>query len=753
MAKNLTLNKKISLLATGVLACALVGTAALVTNNASAEESGAVTLSDELAKITTLADLDDSALTFYTANSWAGYGRFAVNDPEHTADHPQVYINGQMCVNVSDYELVHFRGGKDAVHTVGIWDDTANRIASIAYTAPVTGTVTMPATALSVVAANSVATKSETYNGSLGMCIVKGNKVVNPDDSDWTYYEAGQSYTVAEQTFEVIAGESVYIHFYSKKADTSVSNMSFVSFQYDPSFSIEESPLHKFGHAAKINLDANNALVNDVKITDDDATTYPFSYMYRMTGGSTSGFAGREQATQVMEMTRAGVGFDPNQKWLCANETYSAFMPTGQILSVACAPDPNNVILGFTSPYDGALTISNVAFKYNTYPNAKNNYTFLGNHDGKAFKGYAFRVLLNGKQVWPVDSAWDMSLAELYTTATDGYAVGDLIADQKTDDIEDIYVKKYDQIYFEITRADLKSSQNHEVVDFDPIFTIDTSADMSNYVSYTTASDYFDITNTNAAENLLSYWSVDVSEGLYQNAVYELMGDANYATIAYSSGILEDHPTEINWNGFSVSQLKDAALAYRVPATGNLTISGESCFRGDNMALWEYFEIINSGNLIETDGVRIRIEVNGKRVWPTDSAWETYRPIASVNKGVFHFEDVTIGVQEGDQVMIRVNCGEAALYDAFNFNPAFGLKETDSPMQNPPITVQDPEDEPIDTGNSGNENSSTTDNSASNSGSAEPKKKGCISTLTGGVATITMTMGLAFVTLLKKRKE
>ncbi len=758
MAKNSSLKKQISCLVAGGLICSLMGIG-IITTASAAENKNVTTLSGELAKITSVDNMADGAITFYTANSWAGYTRMRVDDSaDNQYQHPQVYINDIVHNNPSDYELVNFRGGEGAVHTIGVWDEPVNRVVSLAYTATETGTVIMPRTSLNVISASSSPILQETYNGNLGMYITKSEATVKPEDSVWTYYEAGDLYSIEEQSFEMAAGEKIYIHFYSSKVDVSVSEMSFVSFQYNPSFVMQGLPesVHAFNHGLKVNLDENNALINNVVITEDDESTYPFSYLYRMTGGSASGFTGQEASTQVMEMTRGGMGVDPSQTWLCANDSYSAFMPSGQIVTVAVSPDPNNVILGFTSPYDGALTISDIAFKYNEYPNAKNGYTFYGGTIGQAFKGYAFRVLLNGKTVWPVEGGWDRSLAKLYETATDGYAAGDLIATQSTSNIQNILVKKYDQVYFEITRADFNSPQNCDILDFNPTFSVDTEADMSNYVSYTTASDYFDIANYNEETALISYWSVDTSAGLYDKAVYNLMGDVNYATLAFTSGILDDYIAEVGWNYFRPEETRDAAIAYLVPASGNLTISAESVFRGGNIALWEYFDIINNGNLLESDGIRMRIEVNGERVWPTNKAWETYRP-TSANKGVFNFEDVTIGVQEGDQVMIRVNCVEAGLYDGFNFNPVFGLKETDTPMDNPDITVADPVDEDIsgnDSSNSGNGNNNNNNSDTSNNNGGEQSGcKGCNGSLASGGTIGMLGIGIALVRLLKKRKE
>ena len=72
----------------------------------------------------------------------------------------------------------------------------------------------------------------------------------------------------------------------------------------------------------------------------------------------------------------------------------------------------------------------------------------------------------------------DKSLANLYQSATDGYAVGDLIKSQRTNDISGIKVKKYDQVYFELTRVDLNTTEDCDTIEFNPTFTVDTTADM-----------------------------------------------------------------------------------------------------------------------------------------------------------------------------------------------------------------------------------------------------------------------------------
>lgn len=87
----------------------------------------------------------------------------------------------------------------------------------------------------------------------------------------------------------------------------------------------------------------------------------------------------------------------------------------------------------------------------------------------------------------------------------------------------------------------------------------------------------------------------------------------------------------------------------------------------------------------------MRVEINGQRVWPLDSVWKEYKPTEE-NRGVFDFQDLTFGVNEGDKVVIRINCGGDDGYDGLNFNPVFALAETETPVSNPAVTVSDPLD-------------------------------------------------------------
>ena len=105
------------------------------------------------------------------------------------------------------------------------------------------------------------------------------------------------------------AGDILYLSFFSDRISAAETNLSYVSFIYNPSFVYAQtnplvpSTVHEFSHAGKLVKNAEGELINDVKIADDDAATYPFSYLYRTTAGSASGYPGTEDSTGILEMS------------------------------------------------------------------------------------------------------------------------------------------------------------------------------------------------------------------------------------------------------------------------------------------------------------------------------------------------------------------------------------------------------------------------------------------------------------------
>ena len=655
-------------------------------------------LSEEIAKLTSIDSLDESPIGLYASVYWCGpYLQWTYQSLDGSADvgianYSKIQVSDSLSITPSGatagINSVFSYTGNHSVGAAGCGD--ADRTWAISWTAPKTGVVTVKSGNLTI--------KGATNASDLSIGFSKGARThIKPDDAslNWVNYPAtvGETYPIADSSFSVSKGETVFINLYAKtKGELGNESEKSVSFSYDPVFSFTPAPenLHTYNHVQKLTKDENGALINNATITLDDDTTYPFSYLYRSTFGSEYGIAGQEHAMPVGEMVKAGVSIDPTGLRLFAPETYSGFLETGTIVNVSRSPDPMNVILGFTAPYEGELTISDLFFNYGIYPNKTNGYKDVnGRVHNTAYKGVAFRVLLNGKQVWPKDGGWDKSLAKLYESETDGYAVGDLIKSQRTYDLSGIKVKKLDKVYLELTRADLSTTEDCDTIEFNPTFTIDTNADTSDYVLYTTASDYFDITNSNDAESLISYWSINTKEGLYDRAVYSIMEAVDYSLLTYTSDILEDDASDIGWNYVRPKVGEDCAIGYFVPESGNLTISAETIFRGGNIALWEVYDLLSKGMQISTDGVKMRIEINGKRVWPVNSAWQEYTPKGELDingLGVFNFEPVVLGVTAGDSVLIRFNAGESHLYDGFNFNPIFGLEQTQNPITNPTVT-------------------------------------------------------------------
>ena len=697
----------------------------------------------------------ENVFSFYAAVYWCGpYVQWNYADLDGMADvgvvnYSQIQPNSAIAVvpsgaSAGTNSCFSYTGS----HSVGRaeQDSTVDRTWAIGWTAPKSGTVTIEETTLTV---------TNGFNANLSMGFSKGAETrqkIEPTDASlgWNLYEVGETYTIPAQTFSIAQGEVISITLYaaaSEGVDDIVER--WVAFDYDPTFIFEPTPetMHVYNHMQKLSKDEDGALENNVRITLDDETTYPFSYLYRSTAGADYGFAGQESGLAVGEMIKATANIDPTGLRLYAPETYSGFIEDGVIVNISRSPDPMNVILGFTAPHTGELTISDLAFAYGHYPNNTNGYTNINGTVMKtAYKGCMFRVLLNGKQVWPVNGGWDKSLAQLYTEATNGYAAGDLIQAQSTSDISGILVEKYDEIYFEITRADLNTTEDCNTIVFNPTFSIDTTADMSDYVYYVTASEYFDITNYNSADSVISYWGIDTTQGLYRKANYKLMSSVDFSSLTYTTSILEDNAADVGWNYFRPKRGEDAAIAYCAPYSGNLTICAETIFRGGNMALWEAFDLIHKGSPIETDGVRMRIEINGQRVWPSNSPWMEYVPRGSNDisgKGVFYFDPITLGVLPGDVVTIRVNCGEKSLYDGFNFNPIFALAATNEIVSNPTIIVQDPIDVPI--------SSEDNQQSSSSKDSEKDGKSGCKGFVQG--SSLFALAGVALIAINFQRKR
>ena len=121
-------------------------------------------------------------------------------------------------------------------------------------------------------------------------------------------------------------------------------------------------------------------------------------------------------------------------------------------------------------------------------------------------------------------------------------------------------------------------------------------------------------------------------------------------------------------------------------------------------------------------------------------------------------------MNEGDKVVIRINCGGDDGYDGLNFNPVFALAETETPVSNPAVTVSDPVDP-----EGGGESSSGDSQSGSSGGDSQSSQSGkdsgeesgdtgagcaggCGSVAAGGIAFLSLGM-CAAVWLKNKRRQ
>lgn len=191
-----------------------------------------VSLNEDLARVKSLASLKDTALSYYTGNSWAGYERVRISEATK-GEHPQVYLNDVMINNASELELVNLRSS--GTHTVGVWNENVNRVVSVGYTAQKDGYVVLPETTLDVVS-DATGGIGKSFNGRLGINVTVNDAKTSPQDAGWTYYESGKSYTIPARAVQVSAGDILFLSFFSDRISAAETNLSYVSFVYNPSF-------------------------------------------------------------------------------------------------------------------------------------------------------------------------------------------------------------------------------------------------------------------------------------------------------------------------------------------------------------------------------------------------------------------------------------------------------------------------------------------------------------------------------------
>ena len=108
-----------------------------------------------------------------------------------------------------------------------------------------------------------------------------------------------------------------------------------------------------------------------------------------------------------------------------------------------------------------------------------------------------------------------------------------------------------------------------------------------------------------------------------------------------------------------------------------------------------------------------------------------------------------------------MNSGEDDSYDGLNFNPVFELAETETPVENPAITVADPKDpDPVDPGpgdsssdSAGGNDSQSGNNSQGTGNSGSSSSGGCGSTVSAAAMVIFFGCVGAALVGNKKRKQ
>lgn len=475
---------------------------------------------------------------------------------------------------------------------------------------------------------------------------------------------------------------------------------------------------HSYRLSEKIRHERNGQMINRADLTDRDETTYPFTFKAYDTVGSDWGMPGTQRLpkTLLSEGDREGVvGF------LYATGVWTGITPTGGIASISAGDnDPAGLVYVFNVPYSGEVRISDMYVEYNWWgyangvtvaagdPNHEERpyHSVYGNYYNAAFTGYRWRIEVNGRKVYPADAEWDAtSFTKTYTQPTPvgddtlpadaAFEAGDLQQGrQYAPTVEGIFVEKGDEV--EIVLSSLQTP--HESMNlespFDFVASIDPTATLRDYRYTYSTLDRFTVERTPTALDTLSYWYYETSGGLYGGAVRKPMTEIDYANGVFCSSLFGTSAT-VGCNSLNPVAGVDAALTYRAPVDGNLVVTAENLYRGKALALYRYFDDYYSSSadtLAACDGVRIRIELNNARIWPTDASWRTYKPTGD-NRGTFDWESVVIGVHSGDTVTVRVNAGGNDTYDQLNFTPLFELSPTHDVMQNSAVTVRDGQDD------------------------------------------------------------
>lgn len=580
-----------------------------------------------------------------------------------------------------DYAQPTLTVGTPASFSVGF-----ERIAYIEYTASRLERVTIEAATAEV---------TDAVNGALQLRIFKGDNQIYPE-SGWAQAAEGESIKIPALTQEMSAGDTLYLEFYTQRTQDEDGDgnrlATSVSFSYPVVFSVTERFSryeHSYRHTDKWRQDENGDTINEVEFGSTDEETYPFLYEYSLTSGNDWGDPCSQRTQFALCETKRSEDWAKGALYGGGTMTGFSHSSPGGIASIDGNRDVNLLALTFVAPHAGEVRISDLYINYGrNYPNATNDYTIYKGESAYAqtFDGYRFCVLLNGVQIYPAEGGWDSTFTQKYEQPTNGYAAGDLIPYQEYEGaIDGIFVEEEDEVSLVFTRTNANNSRCDNCY-LDAVFSLDEDVPAPT-VKYLSSLDAFDLEMGNYEGEILSYYAYDVSDGLFGDAVARnILDDMDFASntfIEYTDDFLAD-VVSVGSNSFTPLSGKDAVLVYTAQDSGNLTIRPGNSYRSADLALYRYYDAyydLTQAQVAEVDGVRIRIEKNGERIWPVDKPWQEFVPDQQ-NRGTFSFDEIEIGVDIGDEIAIRVNSGAAgsALYDELNFSPEFILRVAQRPM-------------------------------------------------------------------------
>ncbi len=237
----------------------------------------------------------------------------------------------------------------------------------IGYTAPADGVLTIPAHTLNVKSFNLNATS---FN------LAWGKNYVTPFDANpaWTNYAEIGTYNIAEQTFEVKAGEMIYLTMYTERSEGSAST----TIDYNPEFIFTEyvtlaNEIAKVGYTDEelaasgwdgSSRDANKKALWKLAVEKSDLKYYAFA-------GSQSSYHLKEYYEWVSD----GSGYFLNWTGLNTISAWSYGTDYGLFANgthgIGGSGDQNQCwVVGWTAPADGVLTIPAHTLTINSFTNA-----------------------------------------------------------------------------------------------------------------------------------------------------------------------------------------------------------------------------------------------------------------------------------------------------------------------------------------------------------------------------------------------